>query len=210
MPRSFRPSAFVPPGFHVENAVHDGGITIITVRPTSKYKRMPELRGDRGASPQPLSPALGRSAVGGSTGSACRHRAAVPMRCCFLSSRDFHGALQRRCPCAVGSPNGAAGLPRSSSRSCARRPSCRELCSPIDAAGEQRHIVESRSPARLPAIPGAYCGRDRRLGVEAQSALRHDHLRSRTTTAHPSSARQGAGDRAGVAGRSAADRHCRA
>jgi len=41
MPRSLRPSAFVPPGFHVENAIHDGATTIITVRPTSKSSRCP-------------------------------------------------------------------------------------------------------------------------------------------------------------------------
>jgi transposase len=41
MPRILCPSAFVPPGFHVENAVQDGGITIITVRHTSKTSRCP-------------------------------------------------------------------------------------------------------------------------------------------------------------------------
>ena len=41
MPRSLQPSAFVPPGFHVENAVHDGALTIITVRHTSKASRCP-------------------------------------------------------------------------------------------------------------------------------------------------------------------------
>jgi hypothetical protein len=41
MPRSLHPSAFVPPGFHVENAIHDGATTIITVRPTSKSSRCP-------------------------------------------------------------------------------------------------------------------------------------------------------------------------
>jgi len=41
MPRSLRPSTFVPPGFHVENAVQDGGIAIITVRPTSKKSGCP-------------------------------------------------------------------------------------------------------------------------------------------------------------------------
>ena len=46
MPRSLRPSAFVPAGFHVENAIHDGAITIITVRPTSKSSRCPTCTAD--------------------------------------------------------------------------------------------------------------------------------------------------------------------
>lgn len=41
MPCSLRPSAFVPAGFHVESAVHDGGITTITVRHTSKTSQCP-------------------------------------------------------------------------------------------------------------------------------------------------------------------------
>jgi transposase len=41
MPRSLHPAAFVPPGFHVENAVQDGAITIITVRHTSKSSQCP-------------------------------------------------------------------------------------------------------------------------------------------------------------------------
>ncbi|PPD10125.1 MAG: transposase [Methylocystis sp.] len=41
MPRSLHPAAFVPPGFHVENAVQDGAITVITVRHTSKSSQCP-------------------------------------------------------------------------------------------------------------------------------------------------------------------------
>jgi transposase len=41
MPHSLRPAAFVPAGFHVENAVQDGAITIITVRHTSKSSQCP-------------------------------------------------------------------------------------------------------------------------------------------------------------------------
>nr|WP_245257209.1 transposase family protein [Methylocystis rosea] len=40
------PSAFVPAGFHVENAIHDGAVTIITVRPTSKSSRCPTCTAD--------------------------------------------------------------------------------------------------------------------------------------------------------------------
>jgi hypothetical protein len=39
MLRSLRPSAFVPPGFHVESAVHDGAMTVITVRHMIKTSR---------------------------------------------------------------------------------------------------------------------------------------------------------------------------
>ena len=42
MLRSFRPSAFVPPGFHVESAVHDGAMTVITVRHMIKTSRCPD------------------------------------------------------------------------------------------------------------------------------------------------------------------------
>ena len=41
MPHNLRPSAFVPPGFHVENAVQDGALTTITVRHASKTSRCP-------------------------------------------------------------------------------------------------------------------------------------------------------------------------
>ncbi|PNG24182.1 ISL3 family transposase [Methylocella silvestris] len=40
--RSLRPSAFVPPGFSVESAVHDGAMTVITVRHMSKSSRCPD------------------------------------------------------------------------------------------------------------------------------------------------------------------------
>ena len=42
MLRNFRPSAFVPPGFHVESAVHDGAMTVITVRHMIKTSRCPD------------------------------------------------------------------------------------------------------------------------------------------------------------------------
>ncbi len=42
MPRNLRPSAFLPVGFQVENAIHDGEITIITVRSTSRSSRCPK------------------------------------------------------------------------------------------------------------------------------------------------------------------------
>ena len=42
MPRNLRPSAFLPVGFQVENAIHDGDITIITVRSTSRSSRCPK------------------------------------------------------------------------------------------------------------------------------------------------------------------------
>ena len=41
MPQHLCPSAFVPPGFRVENAVQEGVVTIITVRHTSKSSRCP-------------------------------------------------------------------------------------------------------------------------------------------------------------------------
>ena len=128
---------------------------------------MSEVRGKAERVHSRYLPAFSRSAIGGTAGPARCHRAAVPMRRCFLSPRNFHRALQRRYPGAVGAPDSATGLPRPSSRACPWRPSCRELCAPIDVAGEQRHFVESRSPARLSGIPPAYCNRDRRLGLEA-------------------------------------------
>jgi transposase len=42
MLRSFRPSAFVPRGFHVESAVHDGAMTVITIRHMIKTSRCPD------------------------------------------------------------------------------------------------------------------------------------------------------------------------
>lgn len=42
MLRSLRPSAFVPPGFHVESAVQDGAMAVITVRHVSKTSRCPD------------------------------------------------------------------------------------------------------------------------------------------------------------------------
>src|ERR1700746_2879977 len=41
MQHALRPSALVPDGFAVESAVCDGGITLITVRPTSNTSACP-------------------------------------------------------------------------------------------------------------------------------------------------------------------------
>jgi transposase len=55
------------------------------------------------------------------------------------------------------------------------------------------------SSATLSAFPSAHHRRHRRLGLEAQSALRHNHLRPRTAAANMSPAGSGSRDRASMA-----------
>jgi hypothetical protein len=80
MQQTLRPSALVPLGFVVENATHDGAITVITVRRPTRTGALSGMRDDFGADPQSLSPPRRGLAPGGSAGSPRRRGAPFPLR----------------------------------------------------------------------------------------------------------------------------------
>ena len=161
MPRSLRPAAFVPPGFHVENAVQDVAITVITVRHTSKSSQCPGCATIaervhshylRRLADLPLAGRQVRLIV-----IARRFRCdATSCRRAIFTERFSADVLApwarrtARLDCLVHHLGLALG----------GRPAAnfaRRLMLPVS----NDTPVEGRSPAKLFTIPQAYCGRDR-------------------------------------------------
>ena len=81
------------------------------------------------------------------------------------------------------------------------------LCAPAHVAAQPRHAVAGGAAAGQSPLHPAHRGRDRRLGVEAQPALRHAGLRSRAAQDRRAAARPRARDGRGLAVGAAADCH---
>ncbi len=179
------PSALVPSGFHVESAACDGATTVLTVHPISMTSRCADCGSVSGRVYSRYSRRLADSPLSGRS-----------VLLIVVARRFRCGAAS--CQRSIFTERFRADVPTPWARRTARLDclACRpwrspggEFRLPLDAASQQRHAFEGPPPARLSAGPASgYRGR-RRLGIEAQSALQHDHLRSRAAAAHPPLAR---------------------
>lgn len=177
MQRTLRASSLVPPGFVVMGTENDGGKTIIVVRSTAKASRCPSCGTDSRQIHSHYQRRLADLPMAGRS-----------MQLVALVRRYRCRAV--RCAQGIFAERFAAGILAPWARRTGRldelvhylglalggRPSCK-LRQAVDAAGQQRHVVESGTAARVASNATAKHYRHRRLGLAPQSPLRHHHMR---------------------------------